>query len=200
MIGMVHQATSTHIENSAELSPLLREDKITLSPITLYVDDSPIMASGPTLDMTAQTITMAFEETHKWLAKIGLKTDQVNNALMHFTKMKNWNPSPPIPIPTNIPGTLKEGPPAKCTRYLSLWFDPQLKFQEHAKITASKASRATKALHMLGNSTSRMNQLCLRQIYLGAILPIATYSSAAFWDGKSSAIKTILECAQNKAL
>ncbi len=79
-------------------------------------------------------------------------------------------------------------------RYLSLWLDPQLRFHEHAKITASKA------LHMLGNSTSRMNQLCLRQIYLGAVLPIVTYGSVAFWDGKSSAIKKTLECMQNKAL
>src|SRR5260221_2081330 len=119
---------------------------------------------------------------------------------MHFTKMKNQNPSHSILILSNIPGTLKEVSPAKCTRYLGLWFDPQLKFHKHVKITASKASRATKALRMLGNSTSGMNQLCLRQIYLGAVLPIATYGSVAFWDGKSSAIKKTLGCAQNKAL
>src|SRR5258708_19347279 len=113
---------------------------------------------------------------------------------MHFTRTKNRNPSPSVHIPSNIPETLKEVTPAKCMRYLSLWLDPQLRFHEHAKITASKA------LHMLGNSTSRMNQLCLRQIYLGAVLPIVTYGSVAFWDGKSSAIKKTLECMQNKAL
>jgi len=104
------------------------------------------MASGPTLDTTAQMITMAFEETHKWLAKRGLKTDQVKNKLMHFTKTKNRNPSPSVHIPSNTPGTLKEVSPVKCTRYLGLWFDPQLKFHKHAKIAASKASRATEAL------------------------------------------------------
>src|SRR5258708_3965264 len=85
-------------------------------------------------------------------------------------------------------------------RYLRLWFDPHLKFHEHAKIAAAKASKATEAIRMLGNSTSSINQLCLRQIYLGAILPITTYGSMAFWDGKSSFIKTTLERAQNKAL
>src|SRR6266481_3864782 len=142
-------------------------------------------------------ITMAFEETHEWLAKRGLKMDQVKNKLMHFTKTKNRNPSPSVHIPSNTPGTLKEVSPAKCTRYLGLWFDPQLKFHKHVKIAVSKASRATKALRMLGNSTSGMNQLCLRQIYLGAVLLIATYGSIAFWDGKSSAIKKTLGCAQN---
>src|SRR5258708_39309658 len=78
-------------------------------------------------------------------------------------------------------------------RYLRLWFDPHLKFHEHAKIAAAKASKATEAIHMLGNSTSSINQLCLRQIYLGAMLPITTYGSMAFWDGKSSFIKTTLE-------
>src|SRR5258708_2792532 len=53
---------------------------------------------------------------------------------------------------------------------------------------------------MLGNSTNGINQHCLRQIYLGTILPITTYSSVAFWDGKSSFIKSTLECTQNKAL
>src|SRR5258708_9252367 len=119
---------------------------------------------------------------------------------MHFTRTKNQNPSPSVHIPSNIPKTLKEVNPAKCMRYLGLWLDPQLRLHEHTKITASKASRATKALRMLGNSTSGMNQLCLRQIYLGAVLPIATYGSIAFWDGKSSAIKKTLEHTQNKAL
>ncbi len=85
-------------------------------------------------------------------------------------------------------------------RYLGLWLDPQLRFHEHAKIVTSKASRATEALHMLGNSISRMNQLCLRQIYLGTVLPIMTYGSIAFWNGKSSAVKNTLEHMQNKAL
>src|SRR5258708_25411109 len=103
---------------------------------------------------------------------------------MHFTRTKNQNPSPSVHIPSNIPKTLKEVTPAKCMRYLGLWLDPQLRFHEHAKIAASKASIATDALCMLGNSTSRMNQLYLRQTYLCACLPISTYGSRTFWDGK----------------
>src|SRR5260221_2318641 len=121
MIRTVHHVTSTCIEESTELSPLFREDKITLSPTMLYVDNGAIMASGPSLDTTAQMSSMAFEETHKWLAKRGLKTDQVKNELIHFTKTKNWNPSPSILILSHVPGTLKEVSPAKCTRYLGLW-------------------------------------------------------------------------------
>ena len=113
--------------------------------------------------------------------------------------MKNQKDNP-ICIPAINPGKLKEVTPTKCMRYLRLWFDPQLKFHNHAKIAASKASRAMEALHMLGNSTNSINQLCLRQFYLCAILPIITYGSAAFWDGKSNIIKDTLACTQNKAL
>ncbi len=200
MIGKVHQEATTRIEDSTELSPLIRENKATLSPTTLYVDNSAILTSGPTLEITAQIITIAFKETHKWLAHRGLKTDQVKNELMHYTKTKNQQASPSIHIPTNNHMVLKEVTPTNCMRYLGLWFDPQLRFHEHAKIIASKASRATEALHMLGNSISGMNQLCLRQTYLGAVLLIATYGSVAFWDGKSSAVKNTLEHMQNKAL
>ena len=56
------------------------------------------------------------------------------------------------------------------------------------------------ALRMLGNSARGMNQLYLRHIYLGTILPIVTYSSVAFWNGKSSNIWNTLEQMQNKAL
>ena len=201
MIGEVHCEASTCIEGSAELSPLVRGNKVTLSPTTLYVDDDgAILASGPTLEVTAQMIMIAFKETHKWLTHRGLKTDQVKNKLMHYTKTKNRQASPPIHIPMNNHTVLKEVTPTNCMRYLGLWFNPQLRFHEHVKIVASKASRATKALQMLGNSTSGINQLCLRQIYLGTVLPIATYGSVAFWDRKSSVIKNTLECAQNKVL
>src|SRR5260221_1593660 len=74
MIGEVHCVASTHIEGSAELSPLVRGDKVTLAPTTLYVDNGTILASGPTLEVTAQMIMIAFKETHKWLTHRGLKT------------------------------------------------------------------------------------------------------------------------------
>ena len=188
------------IIKTPELSSLLAGGNITLSPITLYVDDRAILASGPTLEMTAQLATLAFEEMHNWLSQRGLKTDQVKNELMHFTKSKNCNNNPPIHIPSNIPGEQKEVTPSRCMRYLRLWFNPQLKFHEHIKIAASKASIATKALRMLGNSTRGLNHLYLRQMYLGAILLIATYGSMAFWDGRSNFIRNTLECTQNKVL
>jgi len=87
MIREVHHMSMTQIEDCTELSTLVRNDKTTLSQTTLYVDNGVILASGPTLDVTAKIITIAFKETHKWLAHRELKTDQVKNELMHFIQV-----------------------------------------------------------------------------------------------------------------
>src|SRR5258708_19679086 len=151
MIGEVHHEATTRIVDCPELSTLVRNDKATLSQTTLYVDDGVILASGPTLDTTAKIITIAFKETHKWLAHRGLKTDQVKNELMHFMKTKNQVTNPSICIPANTPDTLKEVTSTNCMRYLGLWFDPQLSFQEHAKIPASTPSTTAQPLPILAN-------------------------------------------------
>ena len=125
---------------------------------------------------------VTFEETHKWLHQCSLKTDKVKNELMHFTKTKIKGHTPIINIQMNTPGVSKDITALTSMQYLGLHFDPQLKFHEHAKITASKASQVTEALRMLGNLTRGLNQMHLRCIYLAAILLIATYGSIAFWD------------------
>src|ERR1700677_670030 len=159
MINEIHRSATERIEQIPELSPLSRSNQATLSQTTLYVDDGAILASGPTLEVTSQILKVTFEETHKWLQQRSLKTDEVKNELIHFTQTKNKGSNPTISIPTNTPGESKEITASTSIRYLRLRFDPQLKFHEHAKIAASKASRATEALRMLGNSTRGLNQL-----------------------------------------
>jgi len=61
-----------HIETSDGLSTLVKEENVSISPTTLYVDDGAILASGPTLETTAHITTLAFEETHKWLSQRGM--------------------------------------------------------------------------------------------------------------------------------
>ena len=129
MINKVHRNTAIRIEQSPELSTLLHNNQVTLLQTTLYVDDGTILALGPTLKVT-------FKETHKWLHQNSLKTDEVKNELMHFTQTKAKGSSPGIIIPMNMPGIVKEVIASTSIRYLSLWFDPQLKFHEHVKMAA----------------------------------------------------------------
>ena len=111
---------NTCMEESPELSNLIKECKVTLSPTMLYADDGALLTSGLSLKTMAKIVTMAFEETHKWLSQWGMKTDQVKNELMHFTKTKNCNSSPTIHIPGINPRELKEGTPAKSMMWAFL--------------------------------------------------------------------------------
>src|SRR5258708_12554718 len=155
----VQYKMNKHIEESTELSPLAKDKKIMLSPITLYVDDRAILTSGPDLNTTACINTMAFEETHLWLSQRGLQMDQVKNELMHFTKSRNQDTTPSVHIPLNTPGEWKGVTPSSCMTYLSLWFNLQLKFHEHTKITAYKVSNTTHTIQTPPHPTRTNPQL-----------------------------------------
>src|SRR5260370_24408356 len=115
MVGEIQRKTNTHMKESPELSNLMKECKVMLSLTMLYVDDGALLTLGLSLKNMAKIVTMAFEETHDWLSQQGMKTDQVKNELMHFTKTKNPNSSPTVHIPGINPGELKDVTPAKTT-------------------------------------------------------------------------------------
>ena len=94
----------------------------------------------------AKLVEITFREAHKWLSKRGLKTDQVKNKLIHFTRStrgRHAGPGPSITIPSNTPGENKTIIPAKLICYLRIWLDSQLNFHEHVQRTTSKAMTAT---------------------------------------------------------
>ncbi len=62
MIKEVQNKTNKCIEESTELSPLIKDKKIMLSPITLYIDDGAILTSSPDLNTMALNPHMAITE------------------------------------------------------------------------------------------------------------------------------------------
>src|SRR5258708_18660589 len=84
-------------------------------------------------------------------------------------------------------------------RYM-LWIVTQLNFSEHIRKTTSKAIRAAHALRLLGNSIKGIHQTHARQLYNGAILPVATYGLPVFWKSKNGKVLSALTSMQNKCL
>jgi hypothetical protein len=203
MSKAIAESVAKELSNDPELSAQHSKNLIKPHPLTLYVDDGSLAASAPSRAEATKVVQLAFKAAHGWLKKRGLKTDQVKNDLIHFTKSRtgrNAGPGPSITIPTNEEGTTRSVNPSKLIRYLGIWFDPQLKFTEHVKKAAAKATSAAHALRMLGNSERGIHQTHLRQMYLGAILPIALYGLPVFWRSKSGAILKKLTTLQNKCL
>ncbi len=162
-----------------------------------------ITASAPNRTTAAKIVKTAFRAAHQWLTTRGLKLDQVKNELIHFTRStrgRHMGDGPSIVIPTNMPGELKTVKPAKSIRYLGIWLDSQLNFNEHIQKTTSKALTATHALRILGNSIRGMHQAHTRKIYIGAIRPITTYGLPIFWKSKKGKNLTTLSTTQNKCL
>src|SRR5258708_18336263 len=148
-------------------------------------------------------VEIVFKEAHCWLTSRGLRLDQVKNDLIHFTRStrgRHTGASPSVTIPTNIPGKLKTVEPAKSIRYLGIWLNSQLNFNEHIQKTTTKAMSATYALSILGNSIRGMHQVHTRHIYIGAIQLIATYVLPVFWKSKNGKLLSTLMTTQNHYL
>ena len=130
---------------------------------------------------------MAFLEAHAWLTTRGMKLNQNKSELIHFTRSTRGRHSgvgPEAAIPSADPTIMKSIPPTKMIQFLGVWLDSQLNYREHIRRTTSKAIGAVHTLRLLGNSVQGIHQTHARQLYYGAIVPIATYDSAYFGSQK----------------
>ena len=138
-----------------EPSTTIETGRAHINLLTLYVDDSSIVASVPNQETGSKLVKIAFSMTHEWLATCGLKVDQVKSELIHFTKSnqgKNAGQGPPVTIPTNSLGISKMIEPSKMVKYLGVWLDSCHNFIEHVQKSTTKAIMAAHSLRLLGNS------------------------------------------------
>ena len=116
MCKAVEVGTRRRIETLPELSSAIQNGKASVAPLTLYVDDSSIMASAQDRTIATKLVEIAFTEAHAWLTSRGLKTNQVKNELIHFTKSmrgRHAGTGPAATIPPNNPSETKTTQPAK---------------------------------------------------------------------------------------
>src|SRR5260370_20710972 len=111
---------------------------------------------------------------------------------MRSTRGRHAGDGPTITIPMNTPGETKTIKQPKLIKYMGLWLNSELKFNKHVQKTTSKALATTHALCLLGNSIQGIHQNQVRQIYIGAICPMATYSLPIFWKSKNGKILNTL--------
>ena len=171
------------ISNNPELSDILNMGKASIAPLTLYVDDSSITTLAHNQITNMKIVEAAFSMAQEWLTTHSMKVDQGKSELIHFTQSncgRHSGEGPAITVPTNNPRELKTIQPVKVIRYLGIWLDSHLNFTAHVQKTTSKAITTAHALCLLSNSIRGMHQTNARQLYQGAILPIATYGFPSF--------------------
>lgn len=164
-----------------------------------YVDDGLTYVASLSLYTNTMTLQGLWKEViSPWLAEHGLAADPAKCELMHFTTRRRDKELPTIRLDMSNGETI-EVAPLKLMRWLGVYFDPKLLFNEHVKKVTEKAMKAAHSLRLLGNTTQGLVQRHLRQLYIACVRPIMTYGSPVWWTGKK-AHEAQLTKVQNESL
>ena len=166
--------------------------------IIMYVDDGKIYVSSTSLQTNVILLQNAYKEVESWLRSAGLAPDLAKREIMHYSRRRRYDCSPPITL-QDFDGVDRTLVPDRFVKWLGIHFDRKLLFNHHVKIAAARGEIAVNSLHMLANTVRGLSQSLLRRLYNACVIPKILYASPAWWnDTKCQA--TALEKVQRKAL
>jgi Reverse transcriptase (RNA-dependent DNA polymerase)/Endonuclease-reverse transcriptase len=166
--------------------------------IIMYVDDGKIYVSSDSLYTNVILLRLAYGEVAAWLKQAGLAPDLTKRELMHYSRRRKYDCSPPISL-LDDDGVTRIITADRYVKWLGVHFDRKLRFSHHTKIAASKGDNAVNSLHMLANTTRGLSHTLLRRLYLSCVIPKILYASPIWWcDTKCQAAP--FEKVQRKAL
>ena len=163
--------------------------------IIMYVDDGKIYVSSTSLQTNVILLANAYKEVETWLRSAGLAPDLAKREIMHYSRRRRYDCSPPI-ILHDYDGTTRTLVPDRLVRWLGVHFDRKLLFNHHVKIAAA---RGENALQMLANTVRGLSHAFLRRLYLACIIPKILYACPTWWNDTKCQAK-LLEKVQRKAL
>ncbi|KAF8578046.1 hypothetical protein K439DRAFT_1270702, partial [Ramaria rubella] len=82
-------------------------------------------------------------------------------------------------------------------KWLRIYFDQNLTFNEHVKRMAGHAEKTINGLSMLANTVWGLSQSHVHALYIACVVPQLTYGSPVWWTGKKSH-ESLAEVTQNK--
>lgn len=99
------------------------------SPINIivYVDDGKIYVSSTSLHTNVILLRLAYKEVAEWLNNAGLAPDLNKREIMHYSRRKKYDCSPPITL-QDVDGSTKTLVPDKVVKWLGVHFDKKLRF------------------------------------------------------------------------
>jgi hypothetical protein len=166
--------------------------------IIMYVDDGKIYVSSTSLQTNVILLKLAYSEVEAWLKSAGLAPDLAKREIMHYSRRKKYDCSPPISL-LDYDGVTRTLVPDRFVKWLGLHFDRKLRFHHHAKIAAAKGEAAVNALSMLANTVHGLSQTLLRRLYLACVIPKILYACPSWWNNTKVQEKPLVKV-QRKAL
>ena len=119
--------------------------------IIMYVDDGKIYVSSNSLYTNVIILQLAYKEVESWLISAGLAPDLTKRELMHYSRRRKYNCSPPISL-QDYDGVTRVLVPEKTVKWLGVHFNRKLMFKHHMKIAAAKGESSVNTLKMLANT------------------------------------------------
>jgi hypothetical protein len=177
----------------------------TFCDLTLYVDDRAIYATSATTSEATKTALRHYAIIHDWLTANSLEADPSKMELMSFMKeCSNRNL-----ISGKIEGARYNNPvqgPNHVTmaislRYLGVYLDHCLRWDQHITIMANHACSTIRGVNLLGNSIRGLDFLNWRKVYNALVIPVLTYGAQVWYTGVGQkGLVQHLQVAQNKGI
>lgn len=164
----------------------------------MYVDDGKIYVSSKSLYTNVILLQLAYKEVETWLLSAGLAPDLTKREIMHYSRRRNYNCSPPISL-LDFDGITRTLVPDKSVKWLGVHFDRKLLFNHHIKALAARGEIAVNGMSMLANTVRGLSQLHLRRLYLACIIPKILYACPSWRNNTKCQLKP-LDKVQRKAL
>jgi len=151
------------------------------SNLTMYVDDGAIYATSRTMNAAVTKARDRFHEVLAWLYRNGLDTDLAKTELMTFKKRTanrdlvgdttlGLRYTDPVYSPSNITAT-------NSLRYLSIYLDRHLSWDNHVSIMANRARSTIRGINIMGNTQRGLDLLNWRKVYNALVIPVLTYGA-----------------------
>ena len=166
--------------------------------IIMYVDDGKIYVSSNSLQTNVILLANAYKEVESWLRSAGLAPDLSKREIMHYSRRRRYDCSPPITL-HDFDGEIRTLVPDRTVKWLGIHFDRKLLFNHHVKLAAARGEITVNALTMLANTVRGLSHTLLRRLYTACIIPKILYACPAWWNDTKCQAKA-LEKVQRKAL
>jgi ribonuclease HI len=157
------------------------------------MDDVAVVATGKTQEDNIRLLTKAAEIIFRWAYNNAVAFDDSKSELLHFTRARS------TPKPMRLPnGT--EIAPSTALRWLGVWLDCKLTFNQHVATKMAAAERALAGLIRLSSTEKGLNIGNMRQLYQACVVPISDFGSEIWWKGfGQDHLRRKLQLLQNKA-
>ena len=161
----------------------------------MYADDTAILVKGKTVDEINRSLNTEFDAVNNWFSSNKLSVNKAKTKCMLFSNNRFRDRNTKIDIQDAAENSINIEHVEKF-KYLGVWLDPHLTFEQHAGAVSRKVKSRTFILKRMRNYISEKLAL---ELYQSLINPHFMYADVVY-DGGSKAALHEMQIAQNNAL